>query len=409
MGRGYVPLDEMVWNWVEFSPEEPEEPIEPGFEAVKPSKHRSKKPFYRNNTPLPPPVPHVNFISSLTITTYHPHLLAERLQLPLGILPLFAALAGNDLYAFDRSFHSSGLNSVQRLERVASTLRDCLNPKSKRTSKGLTSPVTPSSGDTALSLLTDTVNALSSFPLSEDQIDVIIHQLIESALSYALPGSTLQVSTITPSSTAPPSPHRDEILSLYVKAMENGDLSPKIAGCIRDGRYVSKLWLEDTQRVSIARHVGDGIRDSCWALLDEGVGIVFDQTEAVDRVKESERIAEERLRQDEDRTHEQTGLGDVGQGFTDEERIGDSGNLTSPVLDAGLPSDDGELTQDGDEAELATSSASPDGLVDAPEPEPIPTPSIQTYLRSSSLFLPKLVPIVSTQHQLALFQTSTLR
>jgi hypothetical protein len=386
--RGYVPMDEMVWDWVETVSEEPEEVVEPGFEKVKAPRRRSPKPFWRNGSPLPPPVPHVNFITSLTLTTYHPSLLADHLQLPLSLLPLFAALVGNDLYSLDRSFHPSGLNGLTRLERVASSLRECLNPKLKRSPKN--SPTISTSGDTALSLLTEVVTSLSLYTLTEDQIDIIIHQLIDSALSYALP-NVPDASTVTASSTAQSAQTREEAIKLYTAAFADGDLSPKIAGVIREGRFLSKPWLEDTQRTTIAKKAGDGIRDACWAVLHEAVGIGYDEPVEVE-VEEVETKEESKTAGEDDVAEEK----EAADG--DEVAVEDGeAEAAMAVDDAGTEKAD--PTVDG-EAEVG-SPPSPTEL--APPPPPV----VQTYFRSSSLYLPKLIPILPITGVLDLHHSST--
>lgn len=373
---GYVPMDEMVWASIDSTPKQSASvPDADAFVPVKGRRVRRTGSAYRKNTPLPPPVPHVSFISSLTITSYHPSLLAERLKFPPSLLPLFASLVGNDYVQFASHFHPRDLSGVQKIERVATALRESLAPSKKAvqklalaTRRGTASPAT--FDDDPATLLARTVQLLLQRPLAEAQMDEINHALIDSALSYALPLSLSSLS-LTPSATAPASPYRNEVALLLGSAMAEGNLAPKLAGVIRDGRYLGRVWLEDSTRGTIGRRVGDPIRRLCWALLHEGLGIGFTDEQSAPSPMPASQV---------DNTVEEL---DVWGGNASDRR---SQSEDGPVEDLGADT----LSQQPLPSSKPTFEHK--HLSDSPSPN---VAQVQTYLRSSSLILPKLVPVAS--------------
>ncbi|KAL7410588.1 hypothetical protein BDY24DRAFT_371920 [Mrakia frigida] len=406
---GYVPLDGMTWKWLEPAEEQKSSPAAPAgtddsgpwegsFQAVK-SRRRAPRTAYRNHCPNPPPLPHTSFLTSVTFTSYHADLLALRLKLPVGLLPLLAALVGNDYHQFSHLFHTKGTSGSQKIERVALALREALDPKiaarraaaasavktfqngrlimtqgpkaTTTTPVNGSAPVTPpSSGDAAATLLTSTVQSLLLHPVTEPQLDKLIHSLIDSALSYSVThdfNTTSSYSLVTPSAFPAPAPTRDEIVALYADAMSKGEFAPKLAGVVRDGRYLGRVFLEDTQRGTIGRRVGEPIREMCWAILNQGVGIGYGK-EVVVVEEEEEEIKDEETLED--------GKSDGGAASQEDE------DEIIEVAEEAFASDDPEdqvptaASEDDDEEEE----------VDLP-------PSIQTYLRSSSLILPKMIAI----------------
>ena len=423
--KGYVPLDGMVWKWLEPAEEQKETPAAPAgtddsdpwegsFQAVK-TRRRAPRSAYRNHCPNPPPLPHSSFITSVTFTSYHADLLALRLKLPVGLLPLLAALVGNDYHQFSHLFHTKGTSGSQKIERVALALREALDPKiaARRAAaasavktfqngrlimtqgpKSSTTPINgsapttpPSSGDAAASLLTSTVQSLLLHPATEPQLDKLVHNLIDSALSYSVThdlSTTSSFSLVTPSSFPTPTPTRDEIVALYAEAMSKGDFAPKLAGVVRDGRYLGRVFLEDTQRGTIGRRVGEPIREMCWAILNQGVGIGYGK-EVV--VVEEEEVEEEGKG---GKTLEET----KSEGAAEEEEDEDEDKIIE-VAEEAFASDDPEdqvpaASEDEDEEE-----------VELP-------PSVQTYLRSSSLILPKMIAIPSIEDILLPTSSSSL-
>ena len=410
--KGYVPLDGMFWKWIEQTEDDAtpaptaaddSDPWTGSFQAVK-SRRRAPRSAYRNNSPNPPPLPNASFITSLTFTSYESNLLADRLKLPIGLLPLFAALVGNDYHQFQHLFHSKGASGTQKIERVATALREALDPKiaARRAAaqavktyqngrlvyvnqqgtpingSGAATPTT--SGDDAESLLTSVVQSLLLHPVTDVQLGKLIHSLTDSALSYSLadePSTPL----ITASSFAPAAPTREEVLAKYEAAIKTGDFAPKLAGVVRDGRYLGRIFLEDTQRGTVGRRVGEPIREMCWSILNDGVGIGYGKEPKVKATEGDEEAAEADVEGDvKEASGEDAEVEDEKALSEDEDE-----NEVVDVKEEAFGSDAEEGEKEGE--------ATPATEEDAEEEDATPVPVVQTYLRSSAMILPKMVVI----------------
>ncbi|CDZ98616.1 Asteroid [Phaffia rhodozyma] len=422
-GRGYIPLNQMKWDWVELEQEEEEEPEQEKkadedsvvipdeddddgagefFQVVK-SKTHKKNERNRNNTyntttggrfdrkgrwnnrkpsALPPSVPAVSFLTSLSVIIYTPELLAAELDLPLNILPLFAALVGNDYFKYGQAFHHRSATSTQKVDRVSTVLRDCLSPKAKRPSSsnvrsGTATPI-ETSGDEALLLLSNATSALLLHPRTEQEMEAILHALIDSALSYTIPLELTDL-PLSPSSFPPTvsSPSEDDVFGLYVDAVRAGRFAPKLAGVVRDGRYLGRLFIEDTTRASIGKRAGEGIREACWAVLNQGLGIGFREEEEEEEEKEEEKDEDEKM--DEDKV-------DTALEEGDEE--------DDPTAEAQREELDAILEANAAAGESNAEDPSPAEQDPVEEQDhPSDTRYIQTYLRSGTIFHPTLIPI----------------
>lgn len=285
--RGYIPINSMRWESHAATADDDADEIlrsdqvdDDGFQIVQP-KRKARADVYRPSSPVPPFVPHPDFLVSMTCTVFTPDLLAASLQLPVRLLPLFASLVGNDYCNFGTRLQHRGSNAVERVERVARCLRESREPR-----KGVKAP------DGLTELLARTVDALLVQGLSEIDKEEMIHTLIDSALLYTLPSSLPPVLTTSKHYT---SSHREAAEPLYAAAVVRGELAPRLSGVIRDGRYIVRPWLEDTTRRSVGRVAGDGVRAAWTAVLADalGVGYVEPNVDQVGNVESDDDVREE--------------------------------------------------------------------------------------------------------------------
>lgn len=355
--RGYIPINSMRWEAVAASDEaDADAAADDGFQVVKAHKGKARD-VYRPASPVPPFVPHPDFLVSMTCTVFTPALLAGSLKLPVRLLPLFASLVGNDYVNFAPLLQHRGASAVERVERVARCLREALEPK-----KGLKAP------DGLTELLDRTLRALLVQSVGDDDLDEMTHTLIDSALLYTLP--TALPAPLTPSNTFV-SAHRETVEPLYLAALTRGEFAPKLSGVVRSGRYVVRPWLEDTTRRSVGRIAGDGLRAAWTAVLDDslGVGWVDPDVKQVDSA------------------------GDLD----DESDDGPDGGAVPLAADD--DDDDGEeaAVVDGSallSAQLAAAAPADDDLVaDAADGASLEQPHVLVYHRSSAIVHPSLHPV----------------
>lgn len=127
--QGYIPLDEVVWcaslkgadvqspDTLSVANEDDSE-----FQVVTRKKQQKKVKdlgFELRSGPLPPSTP-VQSDLSLVVTVYEPGSFASHLSLSPPLLPLLAALVGNDYASFD--FFRSNVSAATRVQRVADIL-----------------------------------------------------------------------------------------------------------------------------------------------------------------------------------------------------------------------------------------------------------------------------------------------
>lgn len=261
--RGYIPVDAISWTVlpsVDQSDEgRPTGDDDDGFQVVhsKPKSQAGQQHLTRPPSPVPPFVPHPNFLASMTCLVYTPALLAASLQLPVRLLPLFGSLAGNDYVNYSKDLQHRGANAVEKVERVARCLREALIPKKgQHAPEGLTE------------LIDRALDALLVHTVSETDRDAMIHHLIESAILY-----TLDSDHPAPLDFSPTDSRNPLTKPLYLAASIQGDLAPNLCRLIRDGSCVAKPWLEDVTRRSTGRIASEGVRAAWVAVLNESLGV----------------------------------------------------------------------------------------------------------------------------------------
>ncbi|KAJ6576841.1 hypothetical protein B0H10DRAFT_2101749 [Mycena sp. CBHHK59/15] len=307
--RGYIPLDEMVWNLP--TPEEAPAIEEDGeFQTVRKPKARKKVADPGSGRGIIPP----ESVSGLTLsfTAYKPVTLASHLNLPVTLLPLLGALVGNDFSNQSASprrnvqllFFERQLSLTQRITRVAAKIQSILSASSQ---KGKQKQV-----GSVMDLIDRTVNALLARSLSSmgsGEVELIIERIVEATLQYALPKSEEDVQDLWPTDICalheadicPILPmfsrlveaealvedrqsddellKRNEIRAQYLSAYRNGLLHAKNSDVLHTGTSWPRLFLETPDLETVSRSVGRTIRQWGYAILHDAVGLPFPSDE----------------------------------------------------------------------------------------------------------------------------------
>ncbi|PCH36703.1 hypothetical protein WOLCODRAFT_167077 [Wolfiporia cocos MD-104 SS10] len=352
--RGYIPLDEMLWTatsvytasasevgsvYSSMDGDVGDDVDSDGFKVVHKPKGRKRAALHRRTgTGLVPPDDALGPESDLTLSfaVYTPIALADRLQIPVSLLPLLGALVGNDFtgapddttpskstslilrkHNLQRLFFDRTLTLSQRIVRVATTLRSILTTafaasgvaQKRRNQKQIGS---------VMELIDAAVGALlvrSPDSLATGERAAIVERIADATLQYAIPpqdgAEEGWVSDVCPIHTrdacplfallshSPPEqpfpPEEDAIgddapngmlidadeadprarvASLYVDAYRRGALDPHVLDILSSGTCWPRLFLEDPDKETVAKSIGRPIREWCYALLESGVGLL---------------------------------------------------------------------------------------------------------------------------------------
>lgn len=306
---GYIPLEGMVWN----VPPIPDDPTlvqeESEFRPARRAKAK-RKPINdpRLGRGLIPP--DVDSGLTLSFTVYSPSTLAAHLKLPVTLLPLLGALAGNDFSNQAESgrrtvqslFFERQLSLVRRIDRVATTMQTILSPATQK--KKLKHQI-----GSVMDLIDRTVTALlarTAVTLGTGEVESIVDKVVEATFQYAIPRreeNTLgEGQSWTPDICAL---HKSEscllvpmlsrrvidedsggseedrlaLRSLYLNAYRKGRLAPKIMDVLNTGTFWPRLFLENPDIETVGRSIGRPIRLWGYAILDDAVGLPQTETE----------------------------------------------------------------------------------------------------------------------------------
>ncbi|KAJ4496677.1 hypothetical protein C8R41DRAFT_895027 [Lentinula lateritia] len=309
--RGFIPLQGMVWHAMdeETNNEEFDEWIQIS---------KKKRPFRNPDLGrgiIPPP----NTASSdltLSFTVHSPEALSSFLDIPITLLPLLGALAGNDFSnqsagagkQVQQLFFEQRMAPSARINRVATTLRSILSLAQKHTQKQAKYHV-----DSVMDLIGKTVKALlirSLDSLGSGEVEEIIERIVNSTLQYAIPkyhAPTELENGLWPSPLCalhepdlcsmlplfsrniaatewteeehldnPISSDKfsqlDEVRSKLMKAYRSGKLSPNIINCLNSSSFWARLFLENPDMETTAI-ITRPIRIWYCAILDDAVGL----------------------------------------------------------------------------------------------------------------------------------------
>ncbi|KAJ6558420.1 hypothetical protein DFH09DRAFT_529788 [Mycena vulgaris] len=300
--RGYIPLDEMVWNTP--NPEEPPTVDEDEFQQVR--KPKTKKRAANSSLGRGMIPPDSTSELSLSFTAYSPVTLASHLNLPVTLLPLLGALVGNDFSNQSASprrnvqllFFERQLSLTQRINRVAATMQSILSASSQ---KGKQKQV-----GSVMDLIDRTVNALlvrSISSMGSGEVEAIVERIVEATLQYALPKNeddTLglwptDICALHEADICPILPmfsrlvaaealleqrenddellKRNELRGQYLSAYRRGQLHAKVLDILHTGTSWPRLFLETPDLETVSRVVGRTIRQWGYAILHDTVGL----------------------------------------------------------------------------------------------------------------------------------------
>jgi hypothetical protein len=300
--RGYIPIYDMVWHATSVAVDDPEDKSDDFQVVVRPKATRKTKvDLTAGNGLIPPPN---SKDLKLFVTAYSPVCLAQHFKLPVTLLPLLGAIAGNDftpqMESNKRRFQSllfeRHLSVTQRLEHAASVIRNVLNPNpAHRKSRYELGSV--------LYLIERTVNTLlnrfDSSTLGPGEVGQVVDNIVEATLQYAIPKSTVPDSSLWPSPVCALHPPEacsflpmvsrrlfhelqdrgvedEELLQVrenVISAYRNGLFSPKNMDVLSTATCWPKIFLENPDAETVSRSIGQPIRCWVYSILDDAVGL----------------------------------------------------------------------------------------------------------------------------------------
>ena len=299
---GYIPIDEMVWK----TPKQHminEADSDGEFQTVRKPKAKRSVANSQGTVGLIPPEGAGDL--SLSFISYNPETLAKHLNIPVTLLPLFGALVGNDFSRESESqyrkmqalFFERALNPSQRIEKVASTLRSVVSPNpQQRKAKHQVGSVMDLIDRTVKVLLAKAINTLGS-----GEVEAFIDTVVNSTLQYAIPKSADVKGRESLWPTSVCALHEPEACSIlpmishnvmqqaeksdmadpnllearekYLDAYRNGLLNPKMIDVLNTGTSWPRLFLENPDLETVARSIGQPIREWIYAILHDTVGL----------------------------------------------------------------------------------------------------------------------------------------
>jgi hypothetical protein len=292
---GYIPMDQMVWSAdSQGKDEERQMQDDAGFVVSQRNKQRSE--LHTQGIISPD----TNDALSLSCVVYSPHGLAAHLQISLSLLPLLAALIGNDFTAdrrpTSRLFYERDMSVSQRITRVANVLKSVAAAASGKPPKKARHQIT-----SVVDFVDLTIEALLIRPVAmgPGEREGIVEKTVEAALRYAIPKKQYSDQIVEePSSACPlhdakscpllgclsrPAPDPptacesgswERVRSLYISAYRRGDFSPGLMDVLSTRSSWPELFLENPDLETVIRSLGRPIREWVYALLDDGTGLL---------------------------------------------------------------------------------------------------------------------------------------
>jgi hypothetical protein len=295
---GYISMDQMFWSieshgtgWGNQSEDDA------GFVVARKNKTRGHANEASNSLQGIIP-PDTSCELSLSLVIYTPQRLASHLQISLSLLPLLAALIGNDFTADRRPisqlFFDRNMTMSQRIARVASVLKSVSavatgTPAKRKTRHQISSVV---------DFVDLTIESLLIRPISmgSGERESIVEKTVDAALQYAIPkyqecgeGSAsvcplhdsdscpLVACLSRPTSDRPPESEteaRKQVRSLYLSAYRHGHFSPGLMDILSTGTAWPDSFLENPDVETVCRSLGRPIREWVYAIMDDGIGLM---------------------------------------------------------------------------------------------------------------------------------------
>jgi hypothetical protein len=295
---GYIPMDQMVWSaGSQGKDEESQMQDDAGF--VVSQRNKVKK---QGSNPHTQGIisPDANDALSLSCVVYSPHGLAAHLQISLSLLPLLAALIGNDFTANRRStsklFYERDMTVSQRITRVANVLKSVAAAASGKTPKKARHQITGVVDFVDLAIESLLIRPVA---MGSGEREGIVEKTVEAALRYAIPKNQ-DGNQIINEPTSPCALHDAEccplvgclyrpasdfstenengswerVRSLYISAYRRGDFSPGLMDILSTRTAWPDLFLENPDVETVIRSLGRPIREWVYALLEDGTGLL---------------------------------------------------------------------------------------------------------------------------------------
>ena len=295
---GYIPMDQMVWS-ADSQGRNGESQMQDDAGFVLSQRNKAKK---QGSEPHTQGIisPDTNHALSLSCVVYSPHKLAAHLQISLSILPLLAALIGNDFTADRRStsklFYERDMTVSQRISRVGNALKSVAAAASAKSPKKTRHQITG-----VVDFLDLTIESLLIRPVTmgSGEREGIVEKTVEAALRYAIPKNQ-GGDQITKEPTSPCPLHDAEscpligclsrptsdlptekesgswerVRSLYISAYRRGDFSPGLMDILSTRTAWPDLFLENPDFETVIRSLGRPVREWVYALLEDGTGLL---------------------------------------------------------------------------------------------------------------------------------------
>lgn len=296
---GYIPMDQMFWSIESHETEGGNQSEDDaGFVVARKNKARGHANEASNSLQGIIPPPDTSGELSLSLVIYTPHRLASHLQISLSLLPLLAALIGNDFTAdrrpINKLFFDHNMSASQRIARVASVLKSvsavATGTPVKRKARHQINSVVDFVDLTIESLL---IRPMSMGPGERESM---VEKTVDAALQYAIPkyqecgeGSTsvcplhnsdscpLVACLSRPTSDRPPESEteaRKQVRSLYLSAYRHGHFSPGLMDILSTGTAWPDSFLENPDVETVSRSLGRPIREWVYAIVDDGIGLM---------------------------------------------------------------------------------------------------------------------------------------
>jgi hypothetical protein len=295
---GYIPMDQMFWSIESQGTGEESQPEDDaGFVMARKNKGRGHGNEDSNSLQGIIP-PDTSGELSLSLVVYTPHGLASHLQISISLLPLLAALIGNDFTAdrrpISKLFFDRNMTVSQRIARVAGVLKSvstvATGTSAKRKARHQIASVVDFVDLTIESLL------IRSISMGSGERESIAEKTVDAALQYAIPkhqesgerstavcplhdaDSCPLVGCLSrPTSGHPPEGETEtqkQVRLLYISAYRHGRFSPGLMDILSTGTAWPESFLENPDVETVSRSLGRPIREWVYALLDDGIGLI---------------------------------------------------------------------------------------------------------------------------------------
>ena len=291
---GYIPMDQMFWsNGSQGTEGGNRSEDDAGFVVARKNKARGHANASNSLQGIIPP--DTSGELSLSLVIYTPHGLASHLQISLSLLPLLAALIGNDFTAdrhpINKLFFDRNMTASQRIGRVASVLKSvsavATGTPAKRKARHQISSVVDFVDLAIESLL------IRPISMGSGERESMVEKTVDAALQYAIhkhqecsEGSTsvcplhdsdscpLVACLSRPTSDRPPEAQK-QVRFLYLSAYRHGHFSPGLMDILSTGTAWPDSFLENPDVETVSRSLGRPIREWVYAIMDDGIGLMW--------------------------------------------------------------------------------------------------------------------------------------